>query len=129
MSELLCDACKGQGWVETLVMYKDEPAETYRYKCPGCRGKGQVQGREFVSPEAFSWCIDNFALGHWQIEGQMLTKAHRTTGEHKPLCGSRVGHHLEHCASAPQGWPMCRKCAAKPTTQVPAVFEWEEAKK
>ena len=119
-----CDGCNGSGFYDTLVAYMDGEPKTYRHKCRGCKGTGEIKEREFTVPESVSWCISDTSWRIYQIEGLIITKAHRHSGErHEPVCASRVWHPKTGCVSVPVSWPMCRKCARKMGIIVPQIFE------
>ena len=122
----VCSGCDGRGWHETMVYHYDPALSgVRRYPCRTCKGTGDetVSYREFVGREAVSWCVDSRMVDVYQREGEYGTKAHRVNALHLPVCGAPVAHIVDHCSSAPVGWPQCKKCSKKPGLSVPAVFE------
>jgi len=87
-----------------------------------------------VPPESPSWCIDAFALAHYERTGEIVQKAHRVKDArprwrfrpgtfHQPVCGASVEHIAGQCAPAPAFWPACRHCWRRADSDdVPAVF-------
>jgi hypothetical protein len=129
---VICDTCKGKGWIEGQFQYRDVAPETYRQKYRGCRGTGQIAEREFVGREALTWCISDTLDRMHRIEGLLAGKAHRAQPGtpdqwgrrwHVPTCGAKASHPIESCIPAPVGWPQCRSCTKRLSGAAPKVFE------